>query len=260
MTSLRLTVLGSGTIIPDAARRATALLVEAGPTALLIDCGPGALQAVELAGGSFRTIDRILLTHFHPDHTLDLGRLFSAGANDPASDPDRRVAIFGPPGLSRFIGGWDALYPGIVPGGEALELRELRPGEDVALGPIAVSAGPAEHRGRPALSWRIAAAGADLVYTGDTSFSGDLARFARGTRLLVSECSFPDERPVDGHLTPEAVGRLASEARAERVLLVHLYPVFGEADPAAAVRRRFPGIVTTAHDGMVIDIAPREAG
>ncbi len=38
--SFEVTVLGSGTIIPDAQRRATSLLVDAGGKILLLDCGP----------------------------------------------------------------------------------------------------------------------------------------------------------------------------------------------------------------------------
>jgi ribonuclease BN (tRNA processing enzyme) len=253
MTALRLSVLGSGTIIPDAARGATSLLVEDGQTALLVDCGPGALDALESAGRSFRDIDRILLTHFHPDHTLDLGRLFCASANDPAASGRRALTIFGPPGLAGFIEGWNALYPGIVPEGEQLVMREMQPGDRIDPGGVPVAAGPAEHCGRPALSWRIGAAGGDIVFTGDTSFCAELAVFARGARLLVSECSFPDDGSVPGHMTPSQVGLLASEAGVAAVLLVHLYPVFGEADPAAAVRARFTGPVTTAHDGMIIE-------
>jgi ribonuclease BN (tRNA processing enzyme) len=130
----------------------------------------------------------------------------------------------------------------------------MRTQEAIALGSLEVVAGPAEHRGRPALSWRVSAGGEQLVYTGDTSFCDELALFARGARLLVSECSFPDGSAVDGHMTPEAVGRLASIAQVGQVLLVHLYPVFGEADPAAAVRRTFAGAVRIAHDGMIVDL------
>lgn len=254
MTGLRLTVLGSGTIVPDAARGATSLLAEGGGAALLVDCGPGALESLERLGGSYRDIDGVLLSHFHPDHTLDLGRLFSAAANDPAGVSPRRLAICGPPGLARFIERWDAIYPGIVPAPEGLELRELRPGEEVLFGGLCARAGPADHGGGPALSWRIAAGGADLVYTGDTGYREELARFSRGTRLLVSECSFPDGSAVPGHLTPESVARLASGAGAAAVLLVHLYPVFGGRDPAAAVRRGFAGTVETAGDGTVIEL------
>ena len=47
---------------------------------------------------------------------------------------------------------------------------------------------------------------------------------------------------------------MAVSAEAGEVLLVHMYPFFGEIDPAAEVRRKFRGKVTTGRDGMVIEV------
>jgi ribonuclease BN (tRNA processing enzyme) len=251
---MRLTVLGSGTIVPSQVRRPTALLVEAAGEKILIDCGPGTLQAVEDSGRSYRDIHRILLTHFHPDHTLGLGRLFSAVKNDTAVTEKHWIVIYGPDGLEDFISGWDALYGRIVPDGDTLNLVKMEPGYEIDLGEMMITAGPADHGGRPALAWRIEIAGRSIVYTGDTSPSEDLNRFAGRADLLVSECSFPDESPMEGHMTPVMVGEMAAYAQVAEVLLVHMYPFFGEADPAAEVKRRFHGKVTTGRDGLVIDL------
>jgi ribonuclease BN (tRNA processing enzyme) len=252
--ALRLTVLGSGTIVPSQVRRATSLLIEGGGEEILVDCGPGALQALEEAGRSYRDIHRILLTHFHPDHTLGLGRLFSALKADVALPGSYWIVIYGPDGLERFITGWDGLYGGMVPDDDTLNLVTMEPGYEIDIGEMLVTAGPADHAGRPALAYRIEMEGRSIVYTGDTSRSGALARFATGADLLVAECSFPDEAPADGHMTPADVGSIADSAGAGEVLLVHMYPFFGETDPAAEVRRRFGGKVTTGRDGMVIEL------
>jgi ribonuclease BN (tRNA processing enzyme) len=228
--------------------------VEGGGERVLVDCGPGALQAVEDSGRSYRDIHRILLTHFHPDHTLGLGRLFSAIKNDAAVTERQWLVIYGPEGLEDFIAGWDSLYGGIVPDDDTLNLVTLEPGYEIDLGEMMITAGPADHAGRPALAWRIEAGGRAAVYTGDTSPSAGLTRFAANADLLVSECSFPDESPMEGHMTPSMVGETASDAMVTEVLLVHMYPFFGEADPAAEVKRKFHGKVTTGRDGLVIDI------
>jgi ribonuclease BN (tRNA processing enzyme) len=251
---LRLTVLGSGTIVPSQVRRATSLLLEGGGEDILIDCGPGALQSLEDTGKSYRDLHRILITHFHPDHTLGLGRLFSAIKNDMAVTGQHWIVIYGPEGIERFVSGWDDLYGGIVPGDDTLNLVMMEPGYEIDIGDMLITAGPAEHGGRPALAYRIDRAGRSIVYTGDTSRSERLDRFASGADLLVSECSFPDESPAEGHMTPSMVGEMAASAGVGEVLLVHMYPFFGETDPAAEVRRKFRGKVTTGRDGMVIEI------
>jgi ribonuclease BN (tRNA processing enzyme) len=252
--ALRLTVLGSGTIVPSQARRATSLLVEGGGEEILIDCGPGALQALEETGKSYRDIHRILLTHFHPDHTLGLGRLFAAIKNDAALTERHWIVIYGPEGLARFISGWNDLYDGIVPGDSILNLVTMEPGYEIDIGDMLITAGPVDHGGRPALAYRIERDGASIVYTGDTARSERITQFASGADMFVSECSFPDEAPAEGHMTPVEVGETAESAGAGEVLLVHMYPFFGETDPAAEVRRVFGGKVTTGRDGMVIEI------
>lgn len=252
--ALRLTVLGSGTIVPSQVRHATTLFIEGGGGDILIDCGPGALQAIEDVGRSYRDLHRILLTHFHPDHTLGLGRLFSAVKNDTAVTERHWIVIYGPAGLEKFISGWDDLYGSIVPDDDTLNLVTMEPGYETDIGDMMITAGPAEHGGRPALAYRIDMEGKSIVYTGDTSRSQRLDRFASGADLLVSECSFPDESPAEGHMTPSMVGEMAAAAGAGEVLLVHMYPFFGETDPAAEVRRRFDGKVTTGRDGLVIEV------
>ncbi len=252
--ALRLTVLGSGTIVPSQVRRATSLLLEGGGEDILLDCGPGALQSIEETGRSYRDIHRILLTHFHPDHTLDLGRLFSAIKNDTAVTGRHWIVIYGPEGLEDFVSGWGGLYGGIVPGDDMLNLVPMEPGYEIDIGDMLITAGQADHGGRPALAYRIDLSGRSIVYTGDTSYSERLAQFASGADLLVSECSFPDESPAEGHMTPAMVGEMAASAGAGEVLLVHMYPFFGETDPAAEVRRRFKGKVTTGRDGLIIEV------
>jgi ribonuclease BN (tRNA processing enzyme) len=252
--ALRLTVLGSGTIVPSQVRRATTLMLEGGGEDILVDCGPGALQALEDSGKSYRNLHRVLLTHFHPDHTLGLGRLFSAIKNDASVTEQHWIVIYGPEGLEKFISGWDSLYGSIVPDDDTLNLVVMEPGYETDIGDMMITAGPAEHGGRPALAYRIDMGDKSIVYTGDTSRTESLDRFASGADLLVSECSFPDEAPAEGHMTPAMVGEMASAAGAGAVLLVHMYPFFGEVDPAAEVKRRFNGMVTTGRDGLVIEI------
>ena len=55
-------------------------------------------------------------------------------------------------------------------------------------------------------------------------------------------------------MTPSMVGEMAASTGAGEVLLVHMYPFFGETDPAAEVRRKFRGKVTTGRDGMVLEV------
>jgi len=252
--SLRITVLGSGTVVPSNGRRATALLVEGGGERLLFDCGPCVLEALEDAGTTFRSIDRVFVTHFHPDHTLGIGHLLAAINNDRTGIGDRELPLYGPDDLPVFMERLDTIYPALVSECGCLRLVVVSGGDRPVGGEVSVVAGQADHGGRSALSYRVEHAGASMVYTGDTAYSERVAELARGADLLVTECSFPDDQAVDGHLTPSGAGRLASRAGVKEVLLVHMYPLFGRTDPAALVRKHFDGAVTVARDGMTIDL------
>jgi ribonuclease BN (tRNA processing enzyme) len=220
----------------------------------LFDCGPGSLDALEEAGLSFRAVRRVFLTHYHPDHTLGLGRLLAALHVDEHTNGTEPLTIHGPEGLTGFIDRWRALYRSTAPKGTPPDLVEVRGVDAYSGGGVEVRAVAADHSSETALSYRFEADGASIVYTGDTEYTESLVEFSRGADLLVAECSVPDEREMAGHMIPSTIGKLAAGAAVGRVVLVHMYPVFGAADPAAPVRRIFKGTVTVAGDGMKIEV------
>ncbi|MBN1164123.1 MAG: MBL fold metallo-hydrolase [Candidatus Krumholzibacteriota bacterium] len=251
--SFRVTVLGSGTIIPSPERASTSLLVEAEENHILLDCGPDAPRALALAGFPFSSIRHLLLTHYHPDHTLGLGHLVSALRNLREAGEKNSLTFWGPVGLIDFWDRWGRLYPSLASEDRVI-LREIEAGERIGIGKMEISSARAEHGNQAALSYRISYLDSHFVYSGDTAYNDDLVRLSRKVDWLVSECSFPDDSPVRGHMTPREVGKLAAEAEVKRLLLVHLYPYFGEEDPAGGVRKEFKGQVIVARDGLVIDI------
>src|SRR5512146_3541011 len=84
--------LGSGTSIPIQQHSPAGLIVKADNQCLLFDIGPGTLGRLHYAGIEYGDIDQLLLTHLHPDHTLDLATLllvfnYAPGAERTASFP-----------------------------------------------------------------------------------------------------------------------------------------------------------------------------
>jgi ribonuclease BN (tRNA processing enzyme) len=114
-----------------------------------------------------------------------------------------------------------------------------------------------------------------VVFTGDTGPSEAVTTLAQDADLLVSEVGSPDDvmefrkrsgqwdlmsesekrdfirHQVEEHLTPEAVGQMATKARVKAVVLTHLLPRPGTEDYepfADEVRRHFSGPVSIAND------------
>jgi ribonuclease BN (tRNA processing enzyme) len=248
---LELIVLGSGTGVPSLRRASPSLLVTvAGGPRILLDLGPGALRQLLAAGLTADLIDYILLSHLHPDHCTDVAAFLFAtkyAGFPPRSTP---CLVVGRRGLAEFYRHMLATWGRWVePERGQVALLEVEPGEvPLPAGtPFRASCAAANHTPQ-SLAWRIEAGGRSLVYTGDTDYSEAVVGLARGADLLVAECSFPEGRKVEGHLTPRLAARMAREADARRLLLTHFYPPADEVDVAAQAREEFAGEVILAED------------
>ncbi len=71
---MKLTVLGYLGGYPDAGHATSTYLIESGDYHLLMDLGSGGLLALEKVFDPLQ-LDAVLLTHYHHDHTADVGVL-----------------------------------------------------------------------------------------------------------------------------------------------------------------------------------------
>jgi len=249
----RITVLGSGTIIPSARRKSSALIFETEKEIILFDCGPSVPEAIVQNNFLIKGLNRIFITHFHPDHTLGLGHLFAAVKNTPAFPEDKKIYLYGPKGIKKFMREWYNLYPSIQRASRFFEVGELDINDIIECSDLVVTVGMAEHGMGNALMYRVECRDSALVFTGDTAYTESLVNFAKNVNILVAECSFPDNSPMAGHMTPSDVGLLASECGAEKLLLVHMYPLQREKDMEESIRSRFGGEVIIGADGMRLE-------
>jgi ribonuclease BN (tRNA processing enzyme) len=249
---MTVTVLGSGTCVPLPARGAAGHLVKIGDTPVLVDAGPGTLSRLSAAGVSYRDLTRVLLSHLHPDHTLDLVTLFQANGATPGFHRTLPLSLVGCRGLSSFLTRLFELYD-VQPEGYTLEIQEME-AESAAFPPgWTLTTGLSGHT-PTSLCFRFEHDGRTLAYSGDASVRGDLVRVARGADLLLCECSLPDGWKTEDHLRAGDVGEIAQEAGVRKVVLTHLYPPTQDADVVAQVRRRFGGEVVLAHDGWTVEV------
>ncbi len=98
---IEVTLLGTGSPIPDAQRAGPSTLVRAGGQTFLVDCGRGVLQRAAAVGVGANSLTALLLTHLHSDHIADLGDVLITrwvSTFDPELPP---LPIIGPPGNRR---------------------------------------------------------------------------------------------------------------------------------------------------------------
>lgn len=254
---MRLTTLGTGTASPSG-RVNSGHLVEAGAVTLLMDCGSGVVHRMGTLGANWLGITHVALTHFHPDHTLDLTTLLFAwryGTLPPRSAP---LTILGPAGTAALLEQFAAIYGDTVRApGFPVTIQEVASGERVELGDgVSMEARKVPHTAE-SVAYCVERRGARLVYTGDTAFDTTLAEWARGCDLLLAECSLPERLAVATHLTPAQCGVLAEVAEPTRLVLTHFYPPVEEEDIREIISLRYSGEIVLAVDGWSTDIEER---
>ncbi len=252
----KITLLGTGTATPTLERNASGLFIAAGGLSVLVDLGPGVLRRMCEANIDYKSIDIILITHFHPDHVSDLTPFLFA--SNYAYGPFREEPFFliGPTGIKEFYEQLVSIYgKWIVPTNNRLAIKEMNSEapDEMRFGDLLLRSAPAAHS-KPALSYRLQANGKSITVSGDTDFSESLIELAMDTDLLISECSMPDGFKIAGHLVPSEAGIIAEKAKIKRLILTHFYPPCEEVDIAEQALGTFSGEVIRGEDLMELDL------
>jgi len=252
---MEITVVGSGTAVPRLERRQSCVVVRAGGQTHFFDLGSGAVRGMIRAGLDPFAANRIFFTHLHPDHTVDVVPLLFAinhGAPEKRTPP---LHVTGPEPFLRFWGSVMEVWGKWMTGDYATLVSEL-PHEchsPIDLAECLLSWAPAEHR-RESIAYRLDAEDGAFVYTGDTAYSESVVELASGADTLLIECSFPDEAPVPGHLTPSGVARIASEAGVRRVIPTHTYPAVDNPALPSEIANGYDGEILVAEDGLTFTV------
>jgi ribonuclease BN (tRNA processing enzyme) len=244
---MELIILGSGTGVPSLVRGSPAAVIRSESQIVLIDSGSGTLERLLKVGITIHDVDMIFYTHTHPDHVADLVPFLFASKYD--GEPRHRdLLIMGGRGFSAYFrtlldvyGDW--IKPELFSTHlresehEAHDFREFR-----------VVTAPMAHRPE-SIAFRFETQKQkSVVLSGDTDYNTNLVQLAAHTDLLVLESAFPDEKKVDGHLSPSVAGRIASEAQCRKLVLTHLYPICEKFDILSQCASTYDGPIEIAHD------------
>jgi len=279
---VQLFVVQSGTVALGSAAFGSCVVVEKDGHLVLVDVGTGSLERLVALSVPLHRIDAVFVTHFHPDHVADLPALIQMFLYGMDPRRTRPLFVVGGPGLTRMFHAWaDHFGSFLHPDHGPVRLIEMAAQDHpvivrcdgLDLGTGRIDALHVDHKeaslayrffeaagqDRGGMSTDACAGCASLVVSGDTGPCDALVEIATGADLFLCECSFPDERPRQGHMTPTPVGEAARRAGVGAVMLTHLYP---ELDPAEACRRveaLFEGQVAVAEQGLCASFGPRSS-
>ncbi|HXE90145.1 MAG TPA: MBL fold metallo-hydrolase [Terriglobales bacterium] len=268
--TMQVITLGTGFPRPSNERAGPATAVVVKDKVFLVDAGRGVVMRLAATEFPLKSVRAVFLTHLHSDHTSGLPDLFTStwifGRRTP-------LELYGPKGTKQVA---DALLKFFE---EDIHIRrdltEMQPAEgakirthivregvvyrdeDVRVTAFAVDHRPVEH----AYGYRFDSAGKSIVISGDTRYSSNLVRFARGADVLVHEVALPEwfddvdppqvaARLKAYHTPPEEAGRVAREAGVKMLVLTHLVPADEEDKIRQRAAKEFSGRVEIASDLM----------
>lgn len=240
-----LLLLGTGASLADGSREPTMLAVRGAASTVLIDCGSNPVRQLQRLMVPLASIDRLILTHSHPDHTsgfpLLVEMLWLAHRTLP-------LPVHGPPDTvdlaRRVFAQWDtSQWTGLF----ELDWHPVPPDALVAdTAEFEITAAPGSHS-VPVMGLRFRAkqGGGTVAYSADGEPSAGVRGLAQGVTLLVHEAT--GAHP--GHSTAEGAAQLARAAGARRLVLVHLAPLANDLEAQRqAAAEVFGGEVAIGED------------
>ncbi len=281
MKSMKFTLLGSGAVRNNPRRAGPGQILQladggAGgdPPVWMFDCGRAACMRLAQQGVAAESVDRLFLTHLHFDHVVDVPYFVYVGWNNSRRSPLR---IYGPTGTAHFIEhlirppfrddiasrlGHGKSEFGLDP--EVVEIPAA--GTVLQEDGCTLSATFTNHGGITTLCYRVESAHRRVIISGDGLPQDDFEDFARGADLMVYECSgtqdFLQQQPWGTwHITPEALGALATRCQVRRLMIKHLVmeDITGDLtavdDMGTRIRQHFDGEVFVGADGMTVDLS-----
>lgn len=259
-------LLGTGTPFPSSERYGTAILVSIGSKRLLFDCGRGVVIRLTEAGVKPSEVNALFLTHLHSDHVVGIPDLWLTGWFLGRKVP---LKIRGPAGtrnladhlgqaFSADIAAREAMPENLPREAVKLDAKDIHQGLAYDDGGVRVTAFLVDHFNvKPALGYRVDYRTHSVVISGDTKFSENLIRFAKGADCLLHVAWLSSSK----NATPSSMRSLASTEDAGRVFasvrprLAVIYHYREGKGIAEAIKTEYKGRFLIARDLTAIDIS-----
>ena len=251
---MELTVLGSGTSVPQSDRSAPGYFIGTDSGSILLDLGPGTIwNLARLVGIGPGAVNGVLLSHLHLDHCSDLASLLFS-MRSPEIDRDSPLRVLGPAGLKDYYGSLRGIYGHWVePAGYDLLLEEWD-GDIREWEGFRISAAPTIHS-IPNIAFLVQdmESGSRCLYTGDGEPTEELVGLAgSGIEVLVAESSLAPGIEEENHMNPAQAAGLATRCMTRKLILTHLNPGCRPDDVYQDAVGHFEGEIVIASDGMTI--------
>ena len=266
-----ITLLGTGSPLPDPRRGGPATLVRTSGHQILVDAGRAVVMRLAGAGTLPVMLNAVLITHLHSDHLTDLNDVITT--HWVMSQQPTTLTIYGPPRTNEVVQATlAALAPDIsyrlahhqdtLTWKPQVEVIEVAPGDQFSIGPVQVKVAETHHRPvEPTLAYRLEDDSVSVVLGGDGIPCATLDDLCRGATAYVQTVLrddlvklIPNKRfldILDYHSTVEQAAQTAQRAGVSKLILTHYVPSMqpGQEDEWRAIAaRHFSGEIVLGDD------------
>jgi ribonuclease BN (tRNA processing enzyme) len=275
---LSVMTVGTGNEYENPNRHGPSTAITLGRTVVLVDVGRGIAEGLRAAKIPLNQPSLIVLTNVLPLNTLGLDDLLMTGWLVPREE---RMRIVGPVGTRKLVESLEEAYAvgrealgsslGLIPAGGRIEVTEVSDGYQEELDGLTIEARALPGGPLPTLAWRFSDGKSRIVVSGSGWGQDVLASFAGGADVLVHEAAYlPTVAELEGtgaevahperleleaefHTSILEVGKLATQAQIDRLVLVRLRPPpFFDLQVRSLVANDYEGEIVVANDGDTV--------
>jgi ribonuclease Z len=283
---MKITLLGTGSPLPDPNRAGPSTLVSSGAHNVVVDCGRACVMRLVGAGVMPPFVNLVLLTHLHSDHICDLNDLVTTRWITTPTAMASPLKIVGPVGTRRVVTGMlemlalDEQYRLAhhedlrTAGGMKIDVVELRAGDTYQHDDLVVRAFRTDHRPvEPTLGYRVEHDGKVAALAGDTIPCDELYELCRNADVYVQTVLRDDlvkqlaqllpanagrlTDILDYHSTVQQAGETAAQSGVKHLVLTHYVPTMQpgtEDEWRALAAAHFGGPITLGADLTFVEV------
>lgn len=273
-SKIEIEILGSGGPEIDGRASASYVLWVDNEAKIIVDMGSGSMLRFEQSGGKLETLEAVVLTHLHIDHSVDLPSFIKAGY---FSDRTENLDIIGPYGNNSFPS-IDEYLEGLF--GENGVYRYMNDvlsynSDSFQITPIKIDSDTittrkyahirldfinVHHGSIPALAVAITVEGKKIVISGDTNNKDKhLEKLVKDADVFIAHHAIPQyggKFAKTLHMTPKIIADVATTGQVKELVLSHRMrrTLRNEKESLEIIKKIYKGKVVFAEDRMRIEL------
>ncbi len=269
---IELEILGSGGPEIDGRASTSYLLWLDNKAKLIVDMGSGSMLRFEQENAKLETLEAVVLTHLHIDHSVDLPAFVKAGYFSQRRKSLDIIAPFGNeafPSIAEFLNGlfgqhgvYRYMSDVLSPESDSFEIIPIEINSPTLITrkypSFTLQLINTHHGIVPALALSILVDDKKIVISGDTNDKEQhIESLAKNADLFIAHHAVPEHAnkfAKNLHMAPSIIANIAQQSHVKKVVLTHrMKRTFGkEKESLGVIRKVYRGEVLFGEDRMKV--------